>query len=152
MLSILVMSDNNDIGLEWLSVDLDHLSPSQLLTSTPSWIFKYLHLGKDRRNIVVVRMLHSALLYIMLFRTSYVAFQHMMRPEKHKLNLICTMLMKMQQSALNIVALSHKWFKMVFDVLLENGFFAAIPEEKITTRFDGVNVDIIGYFVGFGCA
>ena len=53
MLSILVMSDNNDIGLEWLSVDLDHLSPSQLLTSTPSWIFKYLYLGKDRRNIVV---------------------------------------------------------------------------------------------------
>ena len=47
------MRNDNDIGLEWLSVGLDHLSPSQLLTSTPSWIFKYLHLGKDRRKIVV---------------------------------------------------------------------------------------------------
>jgi len=48
MLSILVMSDNNDIGLEWLSVGLDHSRPISLL----SLITRILSIKMNKSTII----------------------------------------------------------------------------------------------------
>lgn len=145
MISILIMSSENDTGLEWLSVDLDHLSPSQLLTSTPSWIFKYLHLGKERRNIVVGEnaalgsAVHSAIQNVLCGIPTYdAAREAQIQFDMHDAN-------EDNAKRIKFRGIIPQMIQNGVDTLLENGFFAALPEEKITTRLDGVNVDVIGY-------
>lgn len=145
MISILIMSSENDTGLEWLSVDLDHLSPSQLLTSTPSWIFKYLHLGKERRNIVVGEnaalgsAVHSAIQNVLCGIPTYdAAREAQIEFDMHDAN-------EDNAKRIKFRGIIPQMIQNGVDTLLENGFFAALPEEKITTRLDGVNVDVIGY-------
>lgn len=139
------MSSENDTGLEWLSVDLDHLSPSQLLTSTPSWIFKYLHLGKERRNIVVGEnaalgsAVHSAIQNVLCGIPTYDAVREaQIEFDMHDAN-------EDNAKRIKFRGIIPQMIQNGVDTLLENGFFAAFPEEKITTRLDGVNVDVIGY-------
>ena len=145
MIRILIMSSENDTGLEWLSVDLDHLSPSQLLTSTPSWIFKYLHLGKERRNIVVGEnaalgsAVHSAIQNVLCGIPTYdAAREAQIQFDMHDAN-------EDNAKRIKFRGIIPQMIQNGVDTLLENGFFAALPEEKITTRLDGVNVDVIGY-------
>jgi len=144
-ISILIMSSENDTGLEWLSVDLDHLSPSQLLTSTPSWIFKYLHLGKERRNIVVGEnaalgsAVHSAIQNVLCGIPTYdAAREAQIEFDMHDAN-------EDNAKRIKFRGIIPQMIQNGVDTLLENGFFAALPEEKITTRLDGINVDVIGY-------
>ena len=139
------MRNDNDIGLEWLSVGLDHLSPSQLLTSTPSWIFKYLHLGKDRRKIVVGEnaalgsAVHNAIQNVLCGIPTMDAIREaQIEFDMHDAN-------EDNAKRIKYRGIIPQMVQNGVDVLLENGFFAAIPEEKITTRFDDVNVDVIGF-------
>ena len=145
MINILIMNNKNEIGIEWLNVDLDHLSPSQLLTSTPSWIFKYLHLKSKRRDIVVGEnaalgsVVHNAIQDVLCgvptmdaIKEAQIAFDfHDADEDTAKRIKYRGIIPQMVQNGV--------------DILLENGFFAAIPEEKIKIRFDGINVDIIGF-------
>jgi hypothetical protein len=145
MIIIKIMRDKNDIGLEWLSVGLDHSSPSQLLQSTASWLFKYIYLGKDRRNIVVGEnaalgsAVHNAIQNVLCGIPLYDATREaQIEFDMHDANEDAAKRIKYR-------GIIPQMVQNGVDILLENGFFAAIPEEKITTRFDDVNVDIIGY-------
>ena len=135
------------IGKEWQAIDLDHLSASQLLQTTASWIFKYLALSKQERREMGVgeraaigSSVHTAVQAVLChgqdmnesIDAAITAFDFHDADEDRVLrDKLRTCIPAMIENGVEILA--------------EANFAGSVDEERILLWLDGVNVPLLGF-------
>lgn len=135
-----------EIGKEWRDADLTHLSVSQLNRTPAYWIYAYLYLRDDRKNIIVGEnaavgtAVHDGLQAICChgFAIEDQTLAAQVTFDFHDANQDQAKREKYRDCIPDMI-------RNGVDILTEYGFVGAVDEERIETWLDGVNVPLIGF-------